>query len=93
MPPHPFESARDATLAALARHAAADPRIEALWLQGSRATGARDAAALRSAHLRIGDALVDAGRGACARLAVPYPIEPASEQAVRDLVEVGWPSP
>jgi hypothetical protein len=42
MASHPFESAREATLAALIRCANADPRIEALWLQGSLAAGGAD---------------------------------------------------
>jgi hypothetical protein len=42
MPPHPFETAREATLAALIRHLNAVPRIEALWLQGSLAAGGGD---------------------------------------------------
>ena len=40
MAPHPFETAREATLAAFVALAEADPRIEALWLQGSLAAGA-----------------------------------------------------
>jgi hypothetical protein len=42
MAPHPFESAREAVLAALTAHASADPRIEALWLQGSLTAGGSD---------------------------------------------------
>ena len=56
------------------------------------ALAARDLTALKVAHLRIGDALVDAGRAACAALGVPYPIDPSSEQAVRNLIETNWPT-
>lgn len=56
------------------------------------ALAARDVAALKAVQLRIHDALVEAGRAACATLGVDYPIEAASEQAVRDLIEASWPA-
>lgn len=56
------------------------------------ALAARDAAALKPLHLRIGDALVREGRACCAALGVAYPIDAANEQAVRDLIERSWPS-
>lgn len=77
MPPHPFESARDATLAALARHAQADPRIEALWLQGSLATGEADPFSDVDAYLPVGEGpptaqvLVDCDEGRFHRWAMP----------------------
>jgi hypothetical protein len=52
---------------------------------------ARDAAALKGVQLRIHDALVEAGRAACATLGVAYPIDTASEAAVRELIETNWP--
>ena len=55
------------------------------------ALAARDAAALKAVQLRIHDALVEAGQGACATLGVDYPIDAASERAVRDLIETSWP--
>jgi hypothetical protein len=55
------------------------------------ALAGRDLAALKVVHLRIGKALVSAGRAACAALGVAYPIDEASEQAVRDLIEASWP--
>ena len=56
------------------------------------ALAARDVAALKTVQLRIHDALVETGRGACATLGVDYPIDAASEQAVRDLIEASWPT-
>jgi hypothetical protein len=55
------------------------------------ALAAKDAAALKPVQLRIHDALVEAGRGACSALGVAYPIAEANEQAVRDLIEANWP--
>ena len=60
MPPHPFETNREATLAALAAFAGADPRIDALWLQGSLATGNADPFSDIDAYLAIRDADYDA---------------------------------
>ncbi len=56
------------------------------------ALAARDAAALKPVHLRLQDALVEAGRAACATLGVDYPIDAASERAVRELIETSWPT-
>jgi lincosamide nucleotidyltransferase B/F len=53
---HPFETARDATLAALTEFARTDPRIEALWLQGSLAAGQADAFSDIDAYLAVADA-------------------------------------
>src|SRR5271169_2961365 len=55
----PFETARAATLAALTAWAEADPRIEALWLQGSLATGQADAFSDIDAYLAVTDAAFD----------------------------------
>jgi predicted nucleotidyltransferase len=55
-----FETARAATLAALTDVARADPRIEALWLQGSLATGKADAFSDIDAYLAVADAAFDA---------------------------------
>jgi predicted nucleotidyltransferase len=52
---------------------------------------ARDAAALKPTHLRLTDALVVAGRAACATLGADYPLSEASERAVRDLIDRAWP--
>ena len=60
MPQHPFEAAREATLAALARLAEADSRIEALWLQGSLAAGGADPYSDIDAYLAVRDADYDA---------------------------------
>jgi len=57
------------------------------------ALAAQDAVALKSVHLRIQDALVEQGRGACAALGVSYPISEDAERAVRDLIERSWPTP
>jgi len=54
-----FETARAATLAALTEVARADPRIEALWLQGSLATGKSDAFSDIDAYLAVADAAFD----------------------------------
>ena len=56
---HPFETARAAALAALTEVARADPRIEALWLQGSLATGAADPFSDIDAYLAVADAAFD----------------------------------
>src|SRR6185437_7285383 len=56
MPPHPFEAAREATLAALVALAGADPRIAALWLQGSLAAGGADPFSDIDAYLAARDA-------------------------------------
>ncbi len=63
-----------------------------LTIAALTALAARDVAALKAVHLRIQDALVEAGQAACATLGVDYPIDPASERAVRDLVERSWPA-
>ena len=55
----PFETARAATLAALISWAEADARIEALWLQGSLATGQADPFSDIDAYLGISDAAFD----------------------------------
>jgi hypothetical protein len=55
MLPHPFEVARETTLAALIAFADADPRIEALWLQGSLAAGAADPFSDIDAYLGVHD--------------------------------------
>ena len=54
-----FESAREATLTALTAWAEADPRIEALWLQGSLATGQADPFSDIDAYLAVADAAFD----------------------------------
>ncbi len=56
------------------------------------ALAARDTAALKDVQLRIHDALVAVGQRACATLGVAYPIDAASERAVRDLIEASWPT-
>ena len=53
---HPFETSRDTTLAALTKLAQDDPRIEALWLQGSLATGLADPFSDIDAYLAVADA-------------------------------------
>ena len=55
-----FEAARGDILAALTELARADPRIEALWLQGSLATGQADAFSDIDAYLAVRDANFDA---------------------------------
>ena len=55
------------------------------------ALSARDAAALKIVHLRVLDALVAEGRGACAALGVDYPVGEAAEREVRELLERAWP--
>jgi hypothetical protein len=55
----PFETARAATLAALTAWAAADPRIEALWLQGSLATGQADPFSDIDAYVAVTDDAFD----------------------------------
>jgi len=56
------------------------------------ALAARDAAALKGVHLRVLDALVAEGRGACAALGVDYPLSDAAEREVRALLERAWPA-
>lgn len=51
MTPHPFE----AVLAALEAFAGGDPRIEALWLQGSLAGGGADPFSLPGDSRRRGE--------------------------------------
>lgn len=67
-------------------------QLDDLTIEASAALAARDAAALKPVHLRLQDALVDAGRRACATLGVAYPIDAAAERAVRDLIEASWPT-
>jgi hypothetical protein len=55
----PFEIARAAIVAALAAWAEADPRVEALWLQGSLATGQADPFSDIDAYLGVSDASFD----------------------------------
>ena len=66
--------------------------LEELTRAALPALAARDVAALKPVHLRVLDALADAGRRACATLGVAYPIDAASERAVRDLIEASWPT-
>jgi len=56
---HPFETARAAVLAALSAWVEADPRIEALWLQGSLATGQADLFSDIDAYIAVTDAAFD----------------------------------
>ena len=51
-----FEPAREAVLAALAEYASADSAVQALWLQGSLATGEADAFSDIDAYLAVNDA-------------------------------------
>ena len=67
-------------------------QLDELTAAALDALAARDAAALKDVQLRIHDALVEAGRGACATLGVAYPIDAASERAVRELIEANWPT-
>jgi hypothetical protein len=55
----PFEIARAAILAALSAWAETDPRIEALWLQGSLATGHADPFSDIDAYLAVTDSAFD----------------------------------
>ena len=71
--------------------AAERARLDALTADALAALAARDAAALKAVHLRVGDALVVEGRAACAALGCEYPISEANEAAVRALVERAWP--
>jgi len=66
--------------------------LAALTADALAALGAHDAAALKPVHLRLLGAMVEAGRGACATLGVPSPIDAASEAAVRDLIERSGPA-
>jgi hypothetical protein len=66
--------------------------LEALTADALAALAARDAAALKAVHLRVGDALVAEGRAACAALGCDYPISEENEAAVRALVERAWPT-
>jgi hypothetical protein len=52
---------------------------------------ARDAAALKSVHLRVLDALVAEGKAACAALGVDYPLGDDAERQIRALLERSWP--
>ena len=54
---------------------------------------ARDPVAFKAVHLRVLDALVEAGRAACAALGVDYPITEAGEREIRALLEREWPAP
>jgi Streptomycin adenylyltransferase len=66
--------------------------LDALTRDALCALAARDLAALKPVHLRIGDALAVRGRAACAALGVDYPISAESEAAVRALIERSWPA-
>ena len=66
--------------------------LEALTNDALAALAARDLAALKPVHLRIGDALVAHGRAACAALGVDYPISDEGEAKVRALNERSWPA-
>jgi hypothetical protein len=57
---HPFEASRAATLAELSRYANTDPRVGALWLQGSLAAGDADPFSDIDAYLAVRDADFDA---------------------------------
>ena len=57
---HTFETSRTAILAALTSLAETDPRIEALWLQGSLATRQADSFSDIDAYLAVSDAYFDA---------------------------------
>lgn len=64
----PFETARTAALAALTDWASEDPRVEALWLQGSLASGQADAFSDIDAYLAVTDDAFDTVWGERARL-------------------------
>ena len=66
-------------------------RLARLTAETLSALTARDAAALKTAHLRVLDALVAEGRAACAALGVDYPIGADEERQVRALLERAWP--
>lgn len=52
----------------------------------------RDRERLLVVHLSIYDALVQEGRMACASLGVDYPVDEASDAAIRALMVANWPS-
>jgi len=82
---------RGAFSAALCLTDAERDRVAGLTNDALRALAARDRAALKDVHLRVLDALVDAGRAACAALGVDYPISNVGEREARALVEREWP--
>jgi hypothetical protein len=66
--------------------------LDQLTTDALTALGRRDVLALKAVHMRVFDGLVREGRAACVALGVAYPIEEASERAVRDLIEANWPA-
>ena len=66
-------------------------KLAVLTADALSAIMARDATALKRAHLRVLDALVAEGRAACAALGVDYPIADDAERQVRTLLERSWP--
>ena len=72
--------------------AAERAELASLTADALAALAARDLAALKPVHLRIGDALVAHGRAACAALGVDYPISDEGEAEVRALIERSWPA-
>lgn len=75
------------------RHLRAEQQAELDTLTDAAlaALSTRDLTALRDVHLRIFDALVRAGRAACAALGIAYPLEAAADAAIRDLYVREWP--
>jgi hypothetical protein len=67
--------------------------LETLSADALAALARRDLAALKVVHLRVLDALVEAGRAACAALGVDYPISESGDREVRALLEQAWPAP
>jgi hypothetical protein len=65
--------------------------IDELTARALAALTARDAAALKSVHLDVYDALLREGRAACAALDLPYPLGEAEERDLRRLLEREWP--
>jgi len=66
-------------------------RLDALTAEVLDALARRDTVALRDAHLRIDDALVEEGRAACAALGIPYPGDKEGDAAIRAFYEREWP--
>lgn len=65
--------------------------IDALTDAALAALRGRSLTALRDLHLRVFDALVVEGRGACAALGLTYPIAESSDAYIRALLVREWP--
>jgi hypothetical protein len=66
--------------------------LDDLTTEAVAALAKQDMRAMLAVHLKVLDALVREGRGACAALGVAYPIAEEGDAKLRQLLQDAWPS-